>query len=85
LFTGLRAEYEFKPRFGKQMFLQEVIQDTHVTDMGDRYSVLLYHSPIFGCGPYVTSQIDVIVDRDGTITWMGATPIYIDLHRMCLD
>jgi hypothetical protein len=85
LLTGLRAEYEFKPRYGKQMFLQEVIQDSHVTDLGHGYFVHLYHSPTLGCGPYVTSQVDVIVDRDGTITWMGATPVYIDLHRVCND
>jgi hypothetical protein len=85
LLTGLRAEYEFKPRFGKQMFLQEVVQDTHVTDLGHGYFVHLYHSPTLGCGPYITSQVDVIVDRDGTITWMGATPVYVDLHMMCLD
>ncbi|MBN1811141.1 MAG: hypothetical protein JXA14_04825 [Anaerolineae bacterium] len=85
LLTGLRAGYEFKPRFGKQMFLQEVIQDTHVTDMGHGYFVHPYHSPTLGCGPYITSQVDVIVDRDGTITWMGATPVYVDLHMMCLD
>lgn len=85
LLTGLRAEYEFKPRFGRQMFLQEVIQDTHVTDLGHGYFVHLYHSPTLGCGPYITSQVDVIVGRDATITWMGATPVYIDLHRMCLD
>jgi hypothetical protein len=85
LLTGLRAEYKFRPGLGERVFLQEVIQDSHVTEIDHGYYVHLYHTPTLGCGPYITSEVGVIVGRDGTITWMEATPVYVDLHGLCFD
>ena len=85
LLTGLSALYEFKPRLGRQLFLQEVIEDSRATDLGHGYFVHLFHRQGVGCGPFVTSEVGVIVDRDGTVTWMDATPVYLDLHSWCID
>jgi hypothetical protein len=82
--TGLNAKFEFTydPTL---LYLQDTIEGTHITEEGGGYVMNLYHSEVCGCEPWITSQVNVKVDRAGTITWMDAIPVYMTTGYSCAD
>jgi hypothetical protein len=84
LMTGLSARYElsFDPTL---LYLQASIEGTHVTEEAGSYSMNLYHTRWCGCEPMMTSEVILQVDRDGTITWKSARPVWFTTGYSCAD
>lgn len=84
MMTGLRAD--FTPSFDPTLlYLQASIQGTHVTEVDGSYIMNLYHNHECGCEPWITSEVMLQVDRDGTITWKSARPVYFTTGYSCAD
>lgn len=82
--TGLEAD--FFPRYDSSLlYLQEIINGTHVVEEGDGYRINLYHRPGCSCEPYVYSQVTVQVARDGTVEWISAEPYALTTGFGCAD
>ncbi len=84
MMTGLRAYFtwSFDPTL---IYLQESIEATHVTEEEGSYLVNLYHTRGCGCEPWMTSEVIIQVDRDGTVTWKSAFPVYFTTGFSCAD
>jgi hypothetical protein len=84
MMTGLQAYFNlsFDPTL---LYLQESIEGTHVTEVDGSYSMNLYHTRGCGCEPNMTSEVTIQVDRDGTITWNNAMPVYFTTGFSCAD
>lgn len=84
MMTGLdpRFELAYDPDL---LYLQSSIEGTHVTESDGSYQMNLYHSQVCGCEPWMTSQVIVQVDRDGTITYLSAIPVYFTTGYSCAD
>lgn len=74
-------EYEDAP-----IFVQKTINGTHVIERDNGYLVNLYDRGIScGChGDWVTSQINILIDRAGALKWGDRTPIY-HVRGGCVD
>ena len=84
LVTGLDAAYSFEydPTL---MYFHESISATHPVQTGDAFEMNLFQSQWCGCEPWITSQINVRVERSGQITWLGAVPVYMTTGWSCAD
>jgi hypothetical protein len=84
MMTGLHAYFD--PSFDPTLlYLQESIEGTHVTEPDGSYIMNLYHTRECGCEPNMTSEVMIQVDRDGTITWNHAIPVYFTTGFSCAD
>ncbi len=84
MLTGLQAV--FAPAFDPTvLYLQATIQGTHVTEVEGGYRMNLYHTKICGCEPWMTSEVTLQVDRDGTLIWKSALPVYFSTGYNCVD
>jgi hypothetical protein len=82
--TGLKAIFDFTydPTL---LYLQNSIEGTHITEEGGGYVMNLFHIEGCGCEPWITSQVEIRVDRSGKITWMDAIPVYMTTGFSCVD
>lgn len=85
MLTGMQAVYSFDLGRNRTVFYQAVITGTHATEMNGQYTVHLYHTEVCGCETYLTSQVDIIVGYDGTISWGEAIPVYLIASPGCRD
>lgn len=86
--TGLAAEYEFKDLTQAEavVYYTPVIEDTHVVETGDSYIVSLYQFQACGCVSWMTSNVNIIVEHDGNVTWGDTRPIYLQIDEgSCAD
>jgi hypothetical protein len=84
MMTGLNAFFD--PSFDPTLlYLQESIEGTHVSEVAGSYIMNLYHTRVCGCEPNMTSEVMIQVDRDGTITWNNAIPVYFTTGFSCAD
>jgi hypothetical protein len=84
LLTGLEARFDFENDPGL-LYFQESIEGTRVTETGGGYSMNLFHFQICLCEPWINSEIEIMVDRSGEITWLGAVPISMTTGFSCAD
>jgi hypothetical protein len=73
--TGLSAYYDLKLNLKYEYFVDRV-QDTHVEKTADGYLVQLYHYQGCGCGPHITSAVDLLVTFQGHIERVSTTAVY---------
>lgn len=82
--TGLSAIYEFAyDRY--LIYLQKIIEGSHVSEENGSYLINLYHIAYCGCEPFITSEVPISVDRQGQVTWDGAVPVYMTTGFSCAD
>ncbi len=84
--TDMEALYGLAREPG-YVYAGPLVQDTHVTPMGDGYQVLLYYTRVFGCGPHWTYAVQIRVNRDGEISELSRTTAFRDKSTdgMCID
>ncbi len=92
LVTGLEARYSvkrasgsFHTTTGKRVFFQEVLEGSHAVESDTGYVVNLFHSDILGCDAWITTQVDILVQYDGAVVWLGAKPVDAIVQKgMCV-
>jgi hypothetical protein len=84
--TGLEAEYGLQRESG-MVYAVDTLEDTHVTESEQGYTVLLYHYQVFGCGPHWTSAAEVLVARDGSWSQVRTWDVFRDPQQdgLCVD
>lgn len=83
--TGLAAVFGPRRDYGDTVYFQEVVEGSHATETDGGHIVHLYHEEVCGCYAFVTSQVDIIVNRDGSVEWGDAEPTYVVFRRVCVD
>ena len=84
LATGLTATYRLTPQ-PEYLYFYDPIDVTRVEPGTTGYHLFLYHFQDCGCEPWVNSEVELSVDRDGTITWVGARPWSMTIGFSCAD
>jgi hypothetical protein len=84
--TGLKALYGLQRETGLA-YAVDALEDTHVTEADDGYTVLLYRTQVFGCGPHWTSAVEVLVQRDGSWSQARIWDVFRDPDQdgLCVD
>jgi|GEM_PF-1658387 len=75
--TGLSADYSLKlePNI---YYLTSIIEDTYVRSTKHGFIVHLYNHQICSCNPHTTTAVDILVQSDGIVKWLGGRPTYDD-------
>jgi hypothetical protein len=82
--TGLRAIYEFAyDRY--LIYFQKAIEGTRITEQNGSYLINLYHIAYCGCEPFITSEVPIVIDHNGQVTWDGAVPVFMTTGFSCAD
>jgi hypothetical protein len=84
LVTGLVAEYQLVPQ-PEYIYFYDPVDATRVETTTEGYRVFLFHYPGCGCEPWVNSEVELLVNRDGKITWLGAKPWSMTIGLSCAD
>ena len=84
LATGLVASYHLIPQ-PEYLYFYDPIDATRAEPTATGYRLFLFHFPSCGCEPWVNSEVELLVDRDGTITWVGARPWSMTIGFSCAD
>jgi hypothetical protein len=65
----------------------DAIEDTYVAPDADGYLVHLFHDQPFGCGPHMTSEVDMRVSVEGTIEEQSSRALFRDpqMDDLCVD
>ncbi len=83
---NLRAYYglAYDPEY---VYFTDTIEDTHVEPDTSGYRVYLFDLEVFGCGPHLTSSVELLVSTDGVIEQVSNTPLFKDpaLDGRCVD
>jgi hypothetical protein len=68
-------------------YLAEVVEDTHVKEVERGYQVHLYYYRLYGCGPHITSAVDVLVTHQGEIEELLWEEMFKDPEEdnLCVD
>jgi len=82
--TGVDAFYSFayNPTF---MYFHESIEGTHATQTDGGFEMNLFNFAACSCEPFINSQIDIQVDREGQVTWVDAIPVFMTTGEVCVD
>jgi hypothetical protein len=84
LATGLMAQFAFD-NDPDLLYFQDPIEGTLVTETDDGYRMNLFHFQSCLCEPWLNSEVEILVDRSGGVTWLGATPISMTTGFSCAD
>ncbi len=84
LATGLTASYRLNPQ-PEYLYFYDPIDATRTEETAAGYRVFLFHFQSCGCEPWVNSEVELLVDSDGTITWVGARPWSMTIGFSCAD
>lgn len=84
LATGLEASYRQTPQ-REFLYFYDPIDATRVETTANGYRMFLFHYTTCMCEPWVNSEVELQVDRDGTITWVGARPWSMTIGFSCAD
>jgi hypothetical protein len=84
LATGLVASYRLAPQ-PEFLYFYDPIDATRAEPTEAGYRLFLFHFTGCGCEPWVNSEVELLVDRDGTITWVGARPWSMTIGFSCAD
>ena len=84
LMTGLVAAYQLVPE-PEYIYFYDPVDATRAETTSEGYRVFLFHYPGCGCEPWVNSEVELLVNRDGNITWLGARPWSMTIGLGCAD
>jgi len=84
LMTGLVAEYQLQPE-PEYLYFYDPIDATRVELPPDGYRIFLFHYRTCQCEPWVNSEVELLVTREGDITWIGARPWSMTIGFSCAD
>ena len=84
LATGLLASYRLAPQ-PEYLYFYDPVDATRTEPTARGFRLFLFHSQDCGCEPWVNSEVELLVDRDGTITWVGARPWSMTIGFSCAD
>jgi hypothetical protein len=84
LMTGLDAVYQLVPE-PEYIYFYDPVDATRVENTTEGYRVFLFHSPGCGCEPWINSEVELLVNRDGSVTWLGAKPWSMTIGQSCAD
>ena len=84
LMTGLDAVYQLVPE-PEYIYFYDPVDATRVETTTEGYRVFLFHYPGCGCEPWINSEVELLVNRDGSITWLGAKPWSMTIGQSCAD
>jgi hypothetical protein len=81
--TDLAAKYGLEGVGGQ--YYAETIEGTHVDEAPEGYVIHLFANtePLCGCGPHITSAVDVLVTREGRVEVISTQPAYG--YGACID
>ena len=83
---NLRAYHglEHNPKY---VYFTNTLEDTHVESEADGYQVYLFHHETFGCGPHMTSSVELHVSFEGVIEEVSNKPVFKDPAEdgLCVD
>jgi hypothetical protein len=57
-------------------YYTDVLEDTHVVEVGDGYEINLFDSEKFGCGPHPVWSVAIHVHYDGAIAEQGRMRLF---------
>jgi hypothetical protein len=82
--TGLVAqfEHEYVPDL---LYFADTITGTQVTATEDGYLMNLFHYAYCSCEPYINSEVEILVSKDGEVSWLSALPISMTIGFGCTD
>ncbi|KAA3655873.1 MAG: hypothetical protein DWQ04_32755 [Chloroflexi bacterium] len=71
----------------KYEYFVDEIEDSYVEEKAGGYLVHMYSYELFGCGPHITSAVDVEVTTDGDINKINSEAVYKDPSEddLCVD
>lgn len=83
---NLAAYYGLKANSKYRYFVDE-IEDTYVKTTTDGYLVHLFHYKVFGCGPHITSIVDIRVTAQGLVEEVRKESVYKNPSEddVCVD
>lgn len=83
--TGFKAYYNQK--LENYRYKVDLIEDTHVDQTPEGFTVHLFDDRLCGCGPYATSAVQVKVSCSGEVSIEAKTVLYEDprLDGLCVD
>lgn len=84
MMTGLTATF-FPEADAMRLYFVDLIKGTRVEEIDGGFRVNLFHYQQCLCEPWVDSEINLQVDRQGNITWLGALPISMTVGFSCAD
>ncbi len=84
MMTGLTATFSFE-REPDLIYFQDPVEGTRVTEREGVYTLNMFHYQGCLCEPWVNSVVNLTVNREGEITWLGATPWSMTLGFSCAD
>ncbi len=84
--TNLSAYYGLERKSNYEYFV-DMLEDTHVEQVADGYLIRLYDYPVFGCGPHITSAVDVKITIQGEVEQTSKKPVYKNPAEdgLCVD
>lgn len=82
----LSAYFGLEREMGLEYFVDS-LADTHVEQTPDGFLINLYSYELFGCGPHLTHQVDVLVTEDGRVEDIESEPVFKDPAEddLCVD
>ena len=86
MLTGLHTQYDFPQPSPNLVYYASRVEDSHVTEVEAGYQVRLYNAQGCGCDTFLTSAVDVLIHRDGSMEWVSAEPVYLEVEAgLCVD
>jgi hypothetical protein len=84
LMTGLVAEYQLQSA-PELLYFNDPIDATRVNLTPEGYRVYLFHYMTCLCEPWINSEVELLVTREGDIEWLGARPWSMTIGFSCAD
>jgi len=84
LMTGLMADYQLQPQ-PEYLYFYDPVDATRVELAADGYHVFLFHYRTCLCEPWTNSEVELLVTREGEVTWLGARPWSMTIGFSCAD
>jgi hypothetical protein len=84
LMTGLVAAYQLEPE-REYLYFYDPVEATTVIETADGYQLTLFHYQTCLCEPWINSEVELLVSREGEITWFGARPWSMTIGFSCAD
>ncbi len=84
--TGLSAFYDLDNQWTYKRLVNS-LEETYSKYDGEKYTVHLFNTFLCGCGPHITTSVDVTVNLDGTISLGDPVEAFSDpaTDDLCID
>lgn len=67
------------------VYLVSTLEDTYVKTVTGGYITQVFHTPIFGCGPFYTEAIELRVTYEGFVSEVKRFNVYRNRSNICQD